>query len=345
MAKFSKSSNNDRFVSLGNMRISYLDLQQKLEAILSKYGFSTSKAALCSEIFARNSLDGIYSHGVNRFPVFVGHVKNGDVNPDAEPEILNSNGVLSHWDGHLAPGMYNASLAMRNAINMAKTNGIGCVTVKNTNHWMRGGTYGWQAAEAGCIGICFTNTIANLPPWGGKSPRLGNNPIVIAVPKENGHLVLDMAISQYSYGKMQEYQLKNEPLPFPGGYDEEGNLSTDAALIRKTERALPIGLWKGSGLSLMLDVMLTALTGGKSTKEITASGTEAGVSQAFIAIHRPDLHPNLIQQIIAYTKSAETDKPGGNIWYPGEKTIAVRNKNTAEGIPVLPEIWEAIEAL
>jgi len=327
------------------MRIFYQELKNRFETILLKHNFSAVKAALCSQIFAQNSLDGVYSHGLNRFPVFVGHVQNGLVKPEAEPEVLSSNGALAHWNGHLAPGMYNASLAMKEAVNLAKTNGIGCVSIKNTNHWMRGGTYGWLAADAGCIGICFTNTIANLPPWGGKEPRLGNNPLVIAVPKEGGHLVLDMAISQYSYGKLQEYQLKNEALPYPGGYDQDGNLTTNAEAIRKTERALPIGLWKGSGLSLMLDVLLTALTGGKSTKEITASGKEYGVSQTFIAIHQPDLHQNLIEQIIAFTKSSAVDESGGKIWYPGEKTLITRKKNTAEGIPVNEEIWDAVQKL
>jgi len=327
------------------MHVSYEVLQQEFERVLLKHSFYASKATMCSNIFAQNSLDGVYSHGLNRFPVFVGHVQNGLVKPEAEPEVLSSNGALAHWNGHLAPGMYNASLAMKEAVNLAKTNGIGCVSIKNTNHWMRGGTYGWLAADAGCIGICFTNTIANLPPWGGKEPRLGNNPLVIAVPKEGGHLVLDMAISQYSYGKLQEYQLKNEALPYPGGYDQDGNLTTNAEAIRKTERALPIGLWKGSGLSLMLDVLLTALTGGKSTKEITASGKESGVSQTFIAIHQPDLHQNLIEQIIAFTKSSAVDESGGKIWYPGEKTLITRKKNTAEGIPVNEEIWDAVQKL
>ncbi len=327
------------------MRIFYQELKNRFETILLKHNFSAVKAALCSQIFAQNSLDGVYSHGLNRFPVFVGHVQNGLAKPEAEPEVLSSNGALAHWNGHLAPGMYNASLAMKEAVNLAKTNGIGCVSIKNTNHWMRGGTYGWLAADAGCIGICFTNTIANVPPWGGKEPRLGNNPLVIAVPKEGGHLVLDMAISQYSYGKLQEYQLKNEALPYPGGYDQDGNLTTNAEAIRKTERALPIGLWKGSGLSLMLDVLLTALTGGKSTKEITASGKESGVSQTFIAIHQPDLHQNLIEQIIAFTKSSAVDESGGKIWYPGEKTLITRKKNTTEGIPVNEEIWEAVQKL
>lgn len=327
------------------MRVPYQNLQQEFERVLLKHSFSAIKAASCSNIFAQNSLDGVYSHGLNRFPIFINAVEIGLVKPEAEPEVLIENGALQIWDGHLAPGMYNASLAMKAATESAKTNGIACISIKNTNHWMRGGTYGWQAAKAGCIGICFTNTIANVPPWGGKEPRLGNNPIVIAVPKAGGHLVLDMAISQYSYGKLQEYQLKNEALPFPGGYDQKGNLTTDAEAIRKTERALPIGMWKGSGLSLMLDVVLTALTGGKSTKEITASGNESGISQTFIAIYQPDLHLDLIEQIIAYTKSSEADESNGKIWYPGEKTLITRNKNTAEGIPVNEEIWNQVQQL
>jgi 3-dehydro-L-gulonate 2-dehydrogenase len=108
---------------------------------------------------------------------------------------------------------------------------------------------------------------------------------------------------------------------------------------------LPIGMWKGSGLSLMLDIVLTALSGGKSTKEITVAGKEAGVSQTFIAIYQPDLHQSLIEQIIAFTKTSAADENGGKIWYPGEKTLITRNKNTAEGIPVNEEIWNAVRKL
>ena len=97
------------------------------------------------------------------------------------------------------------------------------------------------------ISISFTNTIANLPPWGGLDPRLGNNPLVIAVPRAAGHVVLDMAISQYAYGKLQRYKANNEQLPLPGGYDNAGHLSTNPAAIIESKRTLPIGFWKGFG--------------------------------------------------------------------------------------------------
>ncbi|WP_449436812.1 3-dehydro-L-gulonate 2-dehydrogenase [Pedobacter steynii] len=267
------------------------------------------------------------------------------IQPKASPKLLERNGSIERWDGNFAPGMSNAKQAMSRAIELSKENGIGCVAMKNTNHWMRSGTYGWQAADEGCIGICFTNAIANMPAWGGRSSVLGNNPLVIAIPRRGGHVVLDMAMSQFSYGKMQEYELKRESLPFPGGYDENGNLSTDPSLIRKTNLALPIGFWKGSGLALMLDLLAVALSGGDSTGKISANADETGVSQCFISIHQPNMHTDLINQIIEYTKSESAVQPDEHVAYPGERTLRTRLENEKIGIPVNEEIWKQIKAM
>jgi 3-dehydro-L-gulonate 2-dehydrogenase len=320
------------------MNISYDELKKQFETILIKYGFEKQKAALCANIFAGNSRDGVYSHGVNRFPTFIQYVKDGHVNIHAEPEAINREGVTEHWDGHLAPGVYTATLAMQRAIALAKENNIGCVTVKNTNHWMRGGTYGWQAADAECIGICITNAIATMPPWGDIKPRLGNNPLVIAVPRTEGHVVLDMAVSQFSYGKLQEYELAGKPLPVPGGYDNEGILTTDAKKIRESWRALPIGYWKGSGLSLMLDLLAAGLSGGSTVAQITAQGAEYGVSQIFICMNAERLRASIVEGIISFTKSSSSTP----LRYPGEQTLATRKTNLEKGIPVNSEIWKKV---
>src|SRR6201996_7905661 len=235
------------------MLIAFDTLKAEFKRVLLAYGFSENKAGQCAQVFAENSRDGVHSHGLNRFPTFIQYVKEGLVVPAAEPTREAGFGSLEQWDGHLGPGMLNAKFCMNRAIELANENGIGCVAIRNTNHWMRGGTYGWQAAEAGLIGICFTNTIANMPPWGGIDPLLGNNPLIIGVPRKNGHVVLDMAISQYSIGKLNLYKFKGEQLPLPGGYDNSGKLSTDPAAILESQRVLPIGFWKGSGLSLVLD--------------------------------------------------------------------------------------------
>ena len=321
------------------MRIPFEQLKAEFKRVLLKLSFSPEMADTCASIFASNSRDGIYSHGLNRFPAFVKLVKKGLIQIHAKPELLETIGAIERWDGKGGPGIANADHCMNRAIELAKANGIGCVSIKNTNHWMRGGTYGWQAADAGCIGICFTNAIANMPAWGGKDPVLGNNPLVIAIPRTGGHVVLDMAMSQFSYGKMQEYELKNETLPFPGGYDESGNLSTDPVAIRKTKLALPIGFWKGSGLALVLDLLAVALSGGRSTEKITADVDETGVSQCFICIHQPDMHPSLIEEILLYTQSSSPVKPGTQVAYPGEHTLQTRIENEKNGIPVNEEIW------
>jgi len=326
-----KSENSD-------MNVDFTRLQQEFKRVLLKTGFENAKADLCARIFAENSRDGVHTHGLNRFPTFIRAVKEGLVNPSAEPERIDGMSALENWEGHLAPGISNAIHCMDRAISLASEYGIGCVSIKNTNHWMRGGTYGWQAADAGFIGICFTNTIANVTPWGGTEPRLGNNPIVIAVPRAEGHIVLDMAVSQYSFGKMQEYKFREEHLPFPGGYDREGKLTKEPDKIIETQRALPIGYWKGSGLSLLVDVLLTSLSGGRSTGVITGGGSESGVSQCFIAIKPGTANAALVEQILEFTKLGHPEE----VRYPGESTLSKRNKHALDGIPVNEKIWNEV---
>lgn len=324
------------------MKVSFEELKAQFKRVLLKLDFKEDRAALCAQIFAENSRDGVYSHGLNRFPVFVQMVKDSLIDVHAEPEKVGQHGVTEQWDGHLAPGMYTASKAMQRAIALAKENGMGCVAVRNTNHWMRAGTYGWQAADAGCIGICATNTIANMPPWGGTEPRLGNNPMVISIPRKEGHIVLDMATSQFSYGKLQEYELKGKELPVNGGYDEKGQLSKDPAKIRDTERTIPIGFWKGSGLSLVIDVLVASLSGGRSVAQITAAGNEAGVSQFFLCIDAGLLDESISNGIIEYSKSSGLTDEEGQIRYPGESSLATRRRNESEGIPVNEAIWKQV---
>ena len=325
------------------MKVPFDVLKQQLEQVLLKFHFPAPKATLCATIFAENSRDGVASHGLNRFPAFVKSVADGIVNPDAEPEVVQQHGNMEQWDGHLTPGMYTATLAMQRAIALAKEQGMGCVSVKNTNHWMRGGTYGWLAAAAGCIAINATNTIANMPPWGGTTPRLGNNPLVIALPRSNGqHIVLDMAMSQFSYGKLQEYELRNEPLPVTGGYDNNGRLTTDAAAIYQSKKVLPIGYWKGSGLSMVLDMLVTALSGGRSVAKISESGAEYGLSQFFLCLQPQHMDEAAIEEIIQYTKRDIPSFSHNPVRYPGESVYAIRQKSLREGVEVNEHIWQQV---
>src|ERR1035441_4386746 len=191
-------------------RIPFDEVRDTLAAVLRKLGFSGDRAQTCARLFAETTCDGVYTHGINRFPRFVAMVRNGSIDVEGEPQLLAGFGALERWDGRRGPGNLNAYACMDRAMELSREHGVGCVSLGNTNHWMRGGAYGWQAAEAGVIGICWTNTMPNLPPWGGVEPCIGNNPLVIAVPREGGHVVLDMAMSQFSYGALESYRARPE---------------------------------------------------------------------------------------------------------------------------------------
>jgi len=315
--------------------------------ILLSLGFSEQKAEECAEIFTLNSLEGIYTHGVNRFPRFVKNIKEGYIKPDAVPSLIHRAGSLEQWDGNLGPGPLNALFATDRAMEMAQENGIGMVALANTNHWMRGGTYGWQAARKGFVFIGWTNTEANMPAWGATNYKLGNNPLVIALPYGDEAIVLDFAMTQFSYGKMEAYQLEGKNLPYPGGFDKTGKLTTDPGDILETRRALPIGYWKGASLSLLLDIMATSLSGGLSTHEISNKKAEYSLSQVFIAINLKNLKnfpaiDGSIYQIIEDLKGSTPENKTTKIRYPGENVVQIRKVNQENGIPVNSNIWEEI---
>lgn len=325
-------------------------MQESLYKLFVKNKFAEEKARFISKIYTENTLDGVNSHGINRVPLFIEYVKNASVKIDAEAEKVESFGMIERWDGNLGPGIINASKCMDRAITLAKKNGMSCVALRNTNHWMRGGTYGWQAADAGCITICFTNTQPNMPPWGGKDSRTGNNPFIVAIPRKEGHVVLDMAVSQFAFGKINDYKIRKKKLPFPGGWDLDDELSNDPEKITQKERGLPIGYWKGSALSMILDMLVTLLSAGDSTYRIGKKEFESGISQVFICIDPlvfgdKNLQEKLLEEIIDYTHDVEPMNPGDKTYYPGERTLQTRNRNTKEGIPVSEEVWEKVLVL
>lgn len=317
--------------------------------ILHSRGFTPAKSLSCAEIFTNNSVDGVYSHGVNRFASFIKMTDKGYVKPNNIPSLLSKHGGIEQWDGNLGPGPLNAMHATNTAIDLAQESGIGCVSLSNTNHWMRGGTYGRHAAKKGFVFIGWTNTIANMPAWGAVDTRLGNNPLVLAVPYKEDAIVLDMAMSQYSFGKMELAKMKEEKLSTNGGYNSSGELTNDPGEIIASKRLLPAGYWKGAGLSLLLDILATILSGGLSTAGISKNKIESAVSQVFIVIDISKLAdhssiPQLIDNIIADYHLSETGKES-KVIYPGERILETRKQNLANGIPVIKNIWEEIMQL
>lgn len=201
------------------------------------------------------------------------------------------------------------------------------------------------------IGLCWTNTLPNLPAWGGKSPVLGNNPLVVSVPRKGGHVVLDMAMSQFSFGTLAAYREDGRPLPVMGGYDNDGRLTRNAAAIEASKRPLPIGYWKGSGLSMVLDMMAALLSGGLSTSQIPRDPLlESGLSQVFIAVNLAALQgaeasAEAADGILRFVAEASDAEEGSVVRYPGERVLQIRAENLAEGIPVEEALWNQVKGM
>src|SRR6266849_6582145 len=292
------------------LRVPYDELSETFQRILLKLQFQSNRAHLCARLFADASRDGVASHGLNRFPQFVRMIQKGLILVDAEPALVASFGALERWDGNS----------------------------------------GWQAADAGVIGACWTNTHPNLPPWGASDPRVGNNPLIIAVPRPQGHVVLDMATSQFSYRALASHRLRGEQLPVEGGFDSAGRLTKDPAAIEATRRPLPIGYWKGSGLALLLDMLAGLLSGGLFTHQIAPDPErETKLSQVFIAFDISSRSPaddsaRLVDEIIDHFHSPPPPL-GPRVRYPVENVLQTRKENLASGVPVEPEIWRQVQAL
>lgn len=341
--------NNQQKPADQTKRISAEEMQQRFYSVLLKEGMTDDKAKTCATIFTENSIDGVYTHGVNRFPRFVQYIRDKHIAIDAEPVLKSTFGAVEQWDGQSGPGILNALFCTERVMELARKNGIGCVALANTNHWMRGGTYGWKAAKEGFAFICFTNTIANMPPWGAKESRLGNNPLIVAIPYQDEAIILDMAMSQFSFGKVELTKLQGSELSVAGGFDKSGQLTKDPQAIIDSNLLLPAGYWKGSGLSLLLDILATVLSGGLATNEISKKGTEINVSQVFIAIDLSKLHnastiAQTLQSIIEDYRGAAPIE-GQSVRFPGESVVKTRKENLEKGIPVNDKVWNEIVSL
>lgn len=333
------------------MRLPFAEIQAVLKRILLTRGCPEPKAEKVSYEITRNSLEGTYTHGVNRFARLVHNIEEGIVNVHADPVLLSGFGAIENHDGQGGLGITNAWHAMERCIALAKVHGIGLVAMRNTNHWLRAATYGYQACEAGMAGICFTNTMPNMPTWGALDARLGNNPLVLAFPHKDGPVLVDMAMSQFSYGALELARLEGRQMPVDAGYDADGELTRDPAAVMQTHRILPTGYWKGAALSFLLDVFAGCLSLGNTVASASRlQGDEHGASQVFMAINysmiaSAEQVDAILTDDIEYLLASEPDGTGGRIAYPGQKAVRVKAENLEKGIPVDERIWSAIEAL
>lgn len=333
------------------MRVPYKEMKHVMEERLVRLGVAEKLASRCAANLTDASLDGVISHGLYRFPRLIDMIRSGTIQPNNRAVCTNSIGALEIWEGNLGLGNINAEDCMDRAVALSGTYGIGCVALRHTNHWMRGGAYGIRAARAGCAGICWTTTMPNMPVWGAKNKTIGNNPLIFCTPYQDSYVLVDTAMAQFSYGAVDNAILSGKMLSVPGGYNVKGELTSDPKELMESGRFLPIGYWKGSSLSLLLDMVASGLSGGLPVCEIGKQGSgamdEYNLNQIFIAIRIPDPPESnrRIESIIESVRTAERAEGVEEIRYPSQRAKKVHDDNVAYGIPVNEDIWAQVLAI
>lgn len=325
------------------------------EQAFQTMGVPGENARTAAAALVEANLCGVDSHGVRMIPGFITLIRNGKINPGGRIRVIKETPVIAHLDADLALGSVVGVYAMKMAVEKAKSSGVGFVLVRNSTHWGRPAYYPTLAAQQGCIGICFVNTESNMPPWGAKEPRIGNNPISIGAPRASGKpVVLDMAMSQAALLKIVVYNREGRKVPFGWGVDDQGKPTDDPAAILKSKRLVPMGQHKGSGLALMIDIMTGILSGGKFCGELLEEGRglphATGYSQAFIAIDVASFIPlevfkRRVDELVTYVKGAQRAEGFSEINVPGERSWKEKVFREKEGIPLDEVTLEELQTL
>ena len=331
-----------------NIRISEQELFYTYHEILKKHGVEEEEAKTIAQVFTDNTKAGVITHSISRFPLMIKYLDDGVIKPEAKPKLVSSFMAIEKWDADFGFGIISAMFCMNRAIDLAQKFGLGATVSVHSNHWMRPGYYGFMAAEKGFIGICWTTTKKNMVPWGGTEPQIGNNPIVMAVPRENGHMVLDTSMAQYSWGKINDYAANNKVLPTIGGYDLDGYPTDDPNKIKASGKAIPAGFWKGSSMSIVLEAIAAALGQNATVAQQTGNETaETDMTQIFIAINprciNENYNDNYLDAIANDLNSCIPKEENGFVRYPGQGAEILTRQSENLGILVPKRAWEVLE--
>jgi LDH2 family malate/lactate/ureidoglycolate dehydrogenase len=228
------------------------------------------------------------------------------------------------------------------------------VVARNSNHFGAAAYWARKLVRAGLIGIVMCNASPAVPPWQGKEPRVGTNPICIAVPGDGPNpWLLDMATTTVAMGKVYDASFRGETSIPPGwAMDKDGNPTTDTQTAIEGFM-LPLGGYKGSGLALAVEILSAALSGGPMSTDVGSlrrGFMPLRISQMFLAID-PARFTGLVQfqqrtaRLARMVKSSTTAAGYDEVLVAGEPEWRSEQKRLCEGIPIPGPVWESLAAI
>jgi L-2-hydroxycarboxylate dehydrogenase (NAD+) len=318
-------------------------------------GLPSQDAEIVAGLMVEADLRGSDTHGVIRLPLYVRRIRAGGVNAKPNIRVVSDRPSAALLDGDNAMGHLVMRRAAHLAIEKAKATGIGWVGARMSNHAGPAALYVTLPLHHDMIGLYFAVGSNNhLPAWGSSESLLGTNPMAVAVPaQDEPAVVLDMAPTVAAYGKVRLKAQRGEEMPLGWMIDKQGRPLTDPKRADEGH-LLPIGDYKGYGLSLIIGLLAGALNRAALGRDVvdfvkeTGKATNTGQAIAAIAIDAfmpaADFKRN-VDQLIRDIRNSQRLPGVERIWLPGEQSQAKFQERHAHGIPMPKALRDSLDAL
>jgi L-2-hydroxycarboxylate dehydrogenase (NAD+) len=318
-------------------------------------GLPAEDSGALAQLMVQADLRGSDTHGVIRLPLYVRRIRAGGINRKPHIHAVSDRPSVALLDGDNGMGHLVMRRAADLAIEKAKATGIGWVGARMSNHAGPAALYVTMPLEYDMIGLYFAVGSSNhLPPWGGSESLLGTNPMAVAVPAmDEPPIVLDMAPTVAAYGKVRLKAQRGEVMPVGWMIDREGKPLTDPKRADEGH-LLPIGDYKGSGLSLIIGLLAGALNRAAVGREVidfvkeTGTATNTGQAIAAIAVEAfmpPVEFKRAVDQVIRDIRNSRRLPGVERIWLPGEQSHAKLMERRAHGVPIPKSLRESLDAV
>ena len=326
------------------------ELFQLAAKALERAGANSRMAELTARHLVAAEEQGLPTHGMSRVPFYCGMLRRGRADGAAQPSLVTERGAVCLLDNHDGLPYVTAQWAVEDVIQRARRNGIGFCGIRNSAHVGVMGIHLQPVAEAGLVGFAFTNSPAAIPPWGGKKPLFGTDPIAAVFPRKQGEkpIVIDLALTTVVRGRIMMAMKKGERIPEGWALDRHGKPTTDPKEAIEHGSLFPIGGAKGAMLALMFELICAALTGAAIGPEADSFFSEEGnrprIGQAFIAID-----PGALAGTDRYLERVETVVrtmlSDAEVRLPGTRRFASEKTARATGIDIPDDLLAQIEKL
>ncbi|MBP2874363.1 MULTISPECIES: Ldh family oxidoreductase [Pseudomonas] len=265
-------STPSKVVESSNVSISFSALVALLQQVFERHGTSPEVAAILAHNCASAERDGAHSHGIFRIPGYLSTLASGWVDGHAVPQVTDVASGFVRVDA--ANGFAQPALEAARAllVEKARSAGIALMAIHNSHHFAALWPDVEPFAEQGLVALSVVNSMTCVVPHGADRPLFGTNPIAFAAPRADGlPIVFDLATSAIAHGDVQIAARKGERLPLGMGVDGLGQPTQDPKAILEGGALLPFGGHKGSALSMMVELLAAALTGGNFSFEFNWS--------------------------------------------------------------------------